>query len=201
MSTFVAAVEIKQSTKHVEATIDVVSGRGFDSPRLHSTRCARSWQAMPRHKAGINWRRIPDRKTSSESNALSSTLRLRPEGNKQSASKGLNLVASAPADSFLLRLPMANTFYVYILRCSDESLYVGHTTDVDARLQAHNYGRGALWTARRRPVTLAYHESLPSEDKAVARERQIKRWTHAKKLALIGGDLQKLKVLARRRIR
>jgi len=42
---FVAGVEIKISTMHVEATIDVISGLGFNSPRLHSTRCARSWQA------------------------------------------------------------------------------------------------------------------------------------------------------------
>ena len=42
---FVAGIEIKTSTKHVEAATDVVSGRGFKSPRLHSTRCARSWRA------------------------------------------------------------------------------------------------------------------------------------------------------------
>jgi len=63
----------------------------------------------------------------------------------------------------------------------------------------HNDDRGALWTACRRPVRLVYQERQPSEAQAVARERQIKRWTHTKKLALINGDLGKLKSLARRR--
>jgi putative endonuclease len=90
-------------------------------------------------------------------------------------------------------------FFVYIVRCSDDSLYVGHTRDVDARVQLHNDGRGAHWTANRRPVRLVYQEPQPSRQKAVARERQLKRWTHAKKLALINGDRTALKSLARRR--
>jgi predicted GIY-YIG superfamily endonuclease len=99
--------------------------------------------------------------------------------------------ASAPADSF----------FVYILQCADGSFYVGHTTDVLARVKLHNDGRGALWTACRKPVVLVYQEQKPSEEKAIARERQIKRWTHAKKLALIEGDRSQLKSLAKRRIR
>jgi predicted GIY-YIG superfamily endonuclease len=95
----------------------------------------------------------------------------------------------------------ADSFFVYILRCADDSLYVGHTLNVEDRLNVHNDGRGALWTACRRPVVLAYQEQLPSELKAVARERQIKRWTHAKKLALINGDRTALKSLAKRRVR
>lgn len=99
--------------------------------------------------------------------------------------------ASAPADSF----------FVYILRCADDSLYVGHTRDVQERLRVHNDGRGAAWTACRRPVTLVYQERHASEAKATARERQIKRWAQAKKLALINGELANLKLLAKRRIR
>jgi predicted GIY-YIG superfamily endonuclease len=99
-------------------------------------------------------------------------------------------MASAPADSF----------FVYILRCSDGSLYIGHTSDLHARLKAHNDGQGAPWTACRRPVELVYQEEQQSEIKAVARERQLKRWTHGKKLALIRGDRATLKSLARRRI-
>jgi len=102
-------------------------------------------------------------------------------------------MASALADS--------SSFYVYILRCADGSLYVGHTRDLEGRLNVHNDGRGALWTACRRPVELVYHEELPTEADAIARERQLKRWTHAKKLSLINGDLTKLKSIARRRIR
>jgi putative endonuclease len=71
--------------------------------------------------------------------------------------------ASAPADSF----------FVYILRCSDDSFYVGHSGNVSERVEAHNDARGALWTACRAPVKLVYQERCPSELAAVARERQI----------------------------
>jgi predicted GIY-YIG superfamily endonuclease len=92
----------------------------------------------------------------------------------------------------------ADSFYVYILRCADDSLYVGHTTNISERVKVHNEGRGASWTASRRPLVLVYCESYSSEEQAIARERQVKRWTHAKKLALINGDGIKLKSLAKR---
>jgi putative endonuclease len=95
----------------------------------------------------------------------------------------------------------ADSLFVYILRCSDGSLYVGHTSDVNERVQVHNDGRGALWTACRRRVILVHQESHSSELKAIARERQIKRWTHAKKVALIDNDRATLKGLAKRRKR
>jgi predicted GIY-YIG superfamily endonuclease len=93
-----------------------------------------------------------------------------------------------------------DSFFVYILRCSDNSLYVGHTANMEERVKVHNDGRGALWTACRRPVVLLYWEPYALEVDAIARERQLKRWTHAKKLALINGDQAKLKALAKRRI-
>jgi predicted GIY-YIG superfamily endonuclease len=95
---------------------------------------------------------------------------------------------------------VSGPFFVYIVRCSDNSLYVGHARDVTARVTLHNDGRGALWTANRRPVHLVYQEPQPTEQAAVARERQIKRWTHAKKLALVDGDRAALKSLAKRRV-
>ncbi len=101
------------------------------------------------------------------------------------------MFASAPVDSF----------FIYIVRCADDSLYVGHTSDVENRVRIHNEGRGALWTACRRPVELVYQESHDSASQAISRERQLKRWTQAKKLSLINGDLVRLKSLARRRIR
>ncbi|HEY1683196.1 MAG TPA: GIY-YIG nuclease family protein [Tepidisphaeraceae bacterium] len=91
----------------------------------------------------------------------------------------------------------SSSFFVYILRCSDGSLYVGHTTDVEQRLKTHNDGKGASWTASRRPVTLLYSEPAADEPSAIRRELQIKRWTTAKKLALIAGNHQDLKALAR----
>lgn len=95
----------------------------------------------------------------------------------------------------------ADSFFVYILRCVDDSLYVGHTSNVDERVKVHNEGRGAVWTACRCPVELVYHETHLSEEQPIARERQIKRWKHAKKLALIHGDRTMLKSLAKRRTR
>jgi predicted GIY-YIG superfamily endonuclease len=88
-------------------------------------------------------------------------------------------------------------WFVYILRCSDGSYYVGHTEDVPARVNRHQDGTGATWTAARRPVSLVFEEEHPSEAAAVARERQIKKWSSQKKEALIAGRLTALKTLSR----
>lgn len=90
---------------------------------------------------------------------------------------------------------------VYILLCSDSSYYVGHTEDLKERVRAHNEGRGAKFTFSRRPVRLVWSEPHDTERKAVQREGQLKRWSLAKKEALIAGDLLKLKELSKRRRR
>lgn len=90
---------------------------------------------------------------------------------------------------------VARMWYVYILRCVDDSLYIGETNDVDLRVIRHNEGRASSFTAARRPVLLAYCESHPNRVTALARERQLKRWTRAKKEALVAGDLAALKKL------
>ncbi len=74
---------------------------------------------------------------------------------------------------------------VYILRCVDGTLYIGHTENLDHREKAHNDGAGAAYTASRRPVSVVYSESFASKQAAIARERQLKRWTRRKKEALI----------------
>ena len=76
-------------------------------------------------------------------------------------------------------------YFVYILRCADETLYTGWTMDVEARAEAHNSGKGAKYTRARRPVELAYAETLPDRSAAQRREVEIKRLTRAEKLALI----------------
>jgi predicted GIY-YIG superfamily endonuclease len=87
-------------------------------------------------------------------------------------------------------------FYVYILRCADGSPYIGHTSNIDDRVIRHNEGRAeCAYTINRRPVAMAYSETFDSRAMAVRRERQIKRWTRAKKEALIAGDLKLLKQL------
>ncbi len=83
---------------------------------------------------------------------------------------------------------------MYILRCADGSLYIGETPDVDARLRKHQEG-GSRHTASRRPVALVYSEAFENRVLALGRERQLKRWSRAKKEALIAGDIDKLRRL------
>jgi len=90
--------------------------------------------------------------------------------------------------------------YVYILRCVTSELYVGITEDLDTRLARHNDGTACRFTATRRPVNLAYFETSDSIRSAMARERQIKGWTRAKKEALIRSDPEVLHSLSRRRV-
>ena len=90
---------------------------------------------------------------------------------------------------------MPAAYYVYILRCADGTLYTGSTTDVQARELIHNVGRGARYTAARRPVRVAYCEEHESRSAAQKREAQLKRWTRAKKEALVAGDRVLLKHL------
>ena len=86
-------------------------------------------------------------------------------------------------------------WFVYILRCSDDCLYIGETNDVGARLARHNEGRASRFTASRRPVAIVLVEEYPNRGAALTRERQLKRWTRRKKDALIAGDLNRLKQL------
>ena len=75
--------------------------------------------------------------------------------------------------------------YVYILRCADDTLYCGWTTDLEARLATHNSGQGAKYTRSRRPVELMYYEEYEDRHDALSREWHIKRMTRDEKLALL----------------
>ena len=88
-------------------------------------------------------------------------------------------------------------FWVYLLRCGDGSYYAGHTDNLESRLGQHQQGLGCDWTARRRPVELVWSAEAPTREEALAFERQIKRWTRAKKEALIAGDWDRIGWLAR----
>jgi putative endonuclease len=89
--------------------------------------------------------------------------------------------------------------WVYILRCGDNTLYVGHTADLDSRIEWHRRGLASNHTSARLPVDLVYSEEYSSLADARARERQLKRWSAHKKLALIAGDLKSLHSLAKRK--
>jgi putative endonuclease len=74
--------------------------------------------------------------------------------------------------------------YVYLLRCAGGSFYTGWTSNLSARLAAHQSGRASRYTRARLPVSLAYWEELPTESDARRREPQLKRLSHAAKETL-----------------
>jgi len=76
-------------------------------------------------------------------------------------------------------------WYVYILRCADGTLYTGISNDVAARLEAHNCGRGAKYTASRLPVELAYAAEVANRSAASRLEKRIKKLTRTEKLDLL----------------
>lgn len=75
--------------------------------------------------------------------------------------------------------------YIYILKCSDETLYTGWTTNVEKRLKCHNSGKGAKYTRCRLPVELVYFEECEDKSTALKREYEIKQLSRDKKLLLI----------------
>ncbi len=90
-------------------------------------------------------------------------------------------------------------FYMYILRCSDGSYYVGHTDSLEKRLAGHQAGDISGYTSTRRPVRLVFAQDFPTREEAFASERQVKGWSRAKKEALIRSDWATLQRLAERR--
>jgi superfamily II DNA or RNA helicase len=87
--------------------------------------------------------------------------------------------------------------YMYILECADGSFYTGSTNHLRHRLVQHKNGEGALHTERHLPVKLVYYETFDHVAQAFKREKQIQRWSRAKKIALIRGDIEQLKLLSR----
>ncbi len=77
-------------------------------------------------------------------------------------------------------------FFVYLLRCADGTLYTGYTKDLAARVALHTAGKGAAYTRSRRPVVLVHAEPFDTQGDAMRREIELKRWSRARKLALIG---------------
>jgi predicted GIY-YIG superfamily endonuclease len=78
------------------------------------------------------------------------------------------------------------TWFVYLLRCGDDTLYCGIALDVEARLQQHQDGKGAKYTRGRAPLELVYREACDSKAAALRRERLIKRMSRTAKLRLCG---------------
>ncbi|MBL8047031.1 MAG: GIY-YIG nuclease family protein, partial [Anaerolineales bacterium] len=88
-------------------------------------------------------------------------------------------------------------YYVYILRCFDNSYYTGSTNNLQRRLAEHQAGEVEGYTASRLPVELVWCAEFPSDHDAFLRERQIKGWSRAKKEALIRNDWVKLQTIVK----
>ena len=80
---------------------------------------------------------------------------------------------------------MENTWYLYILRCKDGTLYTGITTDVEKRFQTHQSGKGAKYTRGRTPLELVYREKCGTHSDALRREWEVKQLSREQKQALI----------------
>ena len=91
--------------------------------------------------------------------------------------------------------------FIYMLRCADDSYYVGSATgdDLTRRIAEHQSGTYPGYTSTRRPVLLVWSEHFEQITDAIAVERKIKGWSRAKKEALIRGDWSDIKQLAKRR--
>lgn len=80
---------------------------------------------------------------------------------------------------------MATDHFVYILKCSDKSLYTGYTNNLESRLRVHNSGKGAKYTRARCPVEYVYIESFKDKSTALKREYEIKQLDRQQKIKLI----------------
>jgi putative endonuclease len=90
------------------------------------------------------------------------------------------------------KIKMKN-YFVYILKCSDNSYYTGFTNDLERRLEEHNSGKNKdCYTFNKRPVELMWFETFNDVLNAIAVEKQIKGWSRRKKEALIVEDWEKL---------
>jgi putative endonuclease len=81
------------------------------------------------------------------------------------------------------------SYFVYILECTNQALYTGITTNIKRRFKEHQTGKGGHYTSYNPAVKMLYREKYATRSKALKREAQIKKWSRAKKLALINNDL------------
>jgi predicted GIY-YIG superfamily endonuclease len=93
-------------------------------------------------------------------------------------------------------------FWLYMLRCADDSFYVGHTDNLESRIAQHQQGAFPdCYTFTRRPVRLVYSQDFATRDEAFVMERRIKGWSRAKKVALIGRDWREISRISRFKFR
>ena len=89
--------------------------------------------------------------------------------------------------------------WMYILKCADDSYYVGSTKNLELRLSQHQSGKGSRYTSGRLPVELVYGEEYDKVVDAYYREKQVQNWGRAKREALIHHNLEALPPLAKKK--
>ncbi|AXT61686.1 GIY-YIG nuclease family protein [Aquimarina sp. AD10] len=88
-------------------------------------------------------------------------------------------------------------YFVYIVECSDMSLYIGLTNNLERRINEHNNGlNDNSYTSIRRPVKLIFHQEFMQFEQAERFEKKLKKWSRKKKLALANGQFDLLKLLS-----
>lgn len=87
-------------------------------------------------------------------------------------------------------------FHVYILRCSDNSYYTGHTDNLEKRMAEHHSGECGGYTSTRLPVELLWSQDCTTREEALSAEQQIKGWSRKKKEAMMRGDWKAVQQIA-----
>ena len=89
------------------------------------------------------------------------------------------------------------SFWVYILRCADDSYYIGHTDNLEQRIAQHHSGALGGYTATRKPVELVFAQECVTREEALRAEQQLKGWSRKKKEAIMRGDWTAVNQLSR----
>ncbi|MGX7111776.1 GIY-YIG nuclease family protein [Gemella cuniculi] len=91
-------------------------------------------------------------------------------------------------------MELTNNSYMYVLKCADNSLYTGYTTDLIRRIRLHNTKKGAKYTKSRVPVVLEYYEEFNSKSEAAKKEYFFKKFNRKQKIEYIFNNLSREKV-------
>ena len=94
-----------------------------------------------------------------------------------------------------------NDFFVYILKCNDNSYYVGHTDNIEKRISEHQRNEYPCYTSKRLPIEVVFVQSFGTRDEAFIAERQLKKWSRQKKEALINNNWTQISLLAKKQFK
>lgn len=102
----------------------------------------------------------------------------------------------------MLRKRRMKIYYVYILKCKDESYYTGFTSNLEERINQYNEGKHLdSYTYKRRLVDLVFYCEFTNVEMAIETEKQLKKWSRAKKEVIINNEFEKLPNLAKKKFK